>query len=1094
MAKIIDLTKTDGDLVILGKSLVLPNSSEDSQPTPINGSIRFNPTVGAVQVFNAGAWENLGSDGGSGENGGTVTIAQILGLQSALNSKAAVVHGHAISAITGLQAALDNKTSIGHNHGIADITSLTQTLAAKSAVGHGHTFEVKETISVCFPDSPPTNFEVIWTAALTTYFDQNFFGSFGKVEINPTASYVVTIKQNATPVGSITVDPTGAITFASTVAFSVAPGDTLTFVAPARDATLRTLSFTLVGNRNQIQSSADVQLPPDIELIPGPPGPVGPPGVGVATGGLTGQVLLKMSDADGDTGWGPLPGQTVNPSFFFVESPDPSATVFLWTAPTDFIFSDEFAGSVGSIDTTPDQPYVLAARLNGTLIGTITISPTGIFTFATENGAVAVHQGDVLRVVAPPTGTCNGVAVTLNGLISDIGSVNSLNTLALSSNSVNENSPEGTEVATVFNRTAGSTLELVNDAAGRFSLVGNKLYVGATPLDYEAATFHNVTIRESLSGYTTRNTSFTINVNNVLELVLGSMSLATPTLVEATAPGTIISDFIGRTTGSVITLADDAGGRFAVSGGKLVTGATATDFETATTHQITIRELHPDAQNSPRDTVVTVSVTNALEVTLQTLGLTSSIITENAISGVVVGNVTNKSAGSTLQLIDNAGGRFALQGNTIVTGSVPTDYETATSHQITIREIHLDATNTPKDSVIIISVANALETTLGAITLTGTSIVENSPAGTIVGSLSGKSAGSTLTLLNNAGGRFTISGNNIVAGSVPTDYETATSHSITVRETHPDAGNSPRDTNFTVTVSNVLEVSLANLILSPATVTEGTAAGLTVGSIINKTSGSTLTLLDSAGNRFTLSGTTILTGSVATDYETATSHQITIRETHPDAATHDTTITINVNNISEVTLNALTLAASTLTEGSAVGTVVGAIQGGSAGSTITIVNDAGGRFAISGGNLVAGTTLTDYETATSHQITLRETHPDGANSPRDTNLTITITNVLEVTLPALTTNTTHVAENVTAGTIIASITNKTLGSTITLTDDASGHFALNGSGQIVAGATAFDSVATPTLDITLREGHPDATAPGYRDTTITFTVDAAGNL
>ena len=37
--------------------------------------------------------------------------------------------------------------------------------------------------------------------------------------------------------------------------------------------------------------------------IPGPPGPDGEPGPGVPTGGTTGQVLAKASDADHDTHW-----------------------------------------------------------------------------------------------------------------------------------------------------------------------------------------------------------------------------------------------------------------------------------------------------------------------------------------------------------------------------------------------------------------------------------------------------------------------------------------------------------------------------------------------------------------------------------------------------------------------------------------------------------------------------------------------------------------------------------------------------------------------------------------------------------------------
>src|SRR4051812_5540391 len=48
---------------------------------------------------------------------------------------------------------------------------------------------------------------------------------------------------------------------------------------------------------------------------------------------------------------------------------------------------------------------------------------------------------------------------------------------------------------------------------------------------------------------------------------------------------------------------------------------------------------------------------------------------------------------------------------------------------------------------------------------------------------------------------------NIVAGSVSTDYETAASHTITVRETLAGASNSPRDTVLTINVTDVADTS-----------------------------------------------------------------------------------------------------------------------------------------------------------------------------------------------------------------------------------------------------------------------------------------------
>ena len=95
------------------------------------------------------------------------------------------------------------------------------------------------------------------------------------------------------------------------------------------------------------------------------------------------------------------------------------------------------------------------------------------------------------------------------------------------------------------------------------------------------------------------------------------------------------------------------------------------------------------------------------------------------------------------------------------------------------------------------------------------------------------------------------------------------------------------------------------------------------------------------------------------------------------------------------TLSALTLSAATVAENSASGVVVGAIQNRTAGSTLTLTNDAGGRFAISGTNIVTGLVATDYETATSHDITIQESLVGADNTPRSTTLTITVTDVVE---------------------------------------------------------------------------------------------------
>ncbi|MEO6093652.1 MAG: hypothetical protein ABIT04_04250 [Novosphingobium sp.] len=195
-----------------------------------------------------------------------------------------------------------------------------------------------------------------------------------------------------------------------------------------------------------------------------------------------------------------------------------------------------------------------------------------------------------------------------------------------------------------------------------------------------------------------------------------------------------------------------------------------------------------------------------------------------------------------------------------------------------------------------------------------------------------------------------------------------------------------------------------NALAGSFTLAEDAGAGALAGALTGTTASSALSLFDNAGGRVALSGSTIIRGVTALDYETATSHSFIVRETLSGYANspNDTALTLNVTNVFEApSLAALTLSASTISSGAAPGTVVGAIQGATAGSTLSLFDDAGGRFAISGGNLVAGLVATNASTASSHPVTIRETLADSANSPRDSVLTISV--AAAYTLPGLTT-------------------------------------------------------------------------------------------
>lgn len=65
-------------------------------------------------------------------------VADVAGLQTALDGKAAASHSHEISDVNSLQSKLDEKAAVAHTHSIANVTGLQAALDGKSATGHGH--------------------------------------------------------------------------------------------------------------------------------------------------------------------------------------------------------------------------------------------------------------------------------------------------------------------------------------------------------------------------------------------------------------------------------------------------------------------------------------------------------------------------------------------------------------------------------------------------------------------------------------------------------------------------------------------------------------------------------------------------------------------------------------------------------------------------------------------------------------------------------------------------------------------------------------------------------------------------------------------
>ncbi len=103
----------------------------------------------------------------------------------------------------------------------------------------------------------------------------------------------------------------------------------------------------------------------------------------------------------------------------FVAGPVPAATEimrYVCTEPTTF--ADNFTDSRGSIGVNPSATVTLNVYRNASVIGTISISTGGVFTFNTTGASSEVYAaGDYLSVVVatPSDATAANLAFTLKG-------------------------------------------------------------------------------------------------------------------------------------------------------------------------------------------------------------------------------------------------------------------------------------------------------------------------------------------------------------------------------------------------------------------------------------------------------------------------------------------------------------------------------------------------------------------------------------------------------------------------------------------------------------------------------------------------------
>jgi RHS repeat-associated protein len=406
--------------------------------------------------------------------------------------------------------------------------------------------------------------------------------------------------------------------------------------------------------------------------------------------------------------------------------------------------------------------------------------------------------------------------------------------IGLTSNAIAENSSNNAVIANLTtidpDISDTATYSLIDDAQGRFAIVGNELRVAnGSLLDFEANKEHQITISSKDRGGLAVTQTFTIQVTNVNEAPQ-SINLSNSLTPENTLIGSVIGNLatIDPDAGDTHTyslidgVGDGDNNAFTITNNQL-RFQVSPDFEIKSNYALRVKTT--DAGGLSIEKQLTVNITNVNEAPTKLI-LDVDRVGEGSPLGTLIGKLTSTDpdAGDThvYSLIagngdqDNAkfsiaGGAGTIASNELRLNFVP-DFETQSVYRLRVQTKDVGGLTWQQElTVNVLDLPENLPPT--GIGLSNSSIAENSANNALIAKLNttDPDAGNThtYTLLNDAGGRFKLVGNELqVANGALLDFETATSHQIRVRTTDNGTPNLAYEQNLTIGVTNVNEAPL----------------------------------------------------------------------------------------------------------------------------------------------------------------------------------------------------------------------------------------------------------------------------------------------
>ena len=565
--------------------------------------------------------------------------------------------------------------------------------------------------------------------------------------------------------------------------------------------------------------------------------------------------------------------------------------------------------------------------------------------------------------------------------------------------------------------------------------------------------------------------------------------------------------------------------------GQLQTKA-ALDFETKTSYSISV--IATDSDDATDTIPVTIDVTDVNEAPAFASETTTRSVAENTGSGVNIGDAVSATDPDTSDTLEyTLGGTDSASfdiGST--NGQLRTkaalDYERKTSYAVTVS---VSDGNGGTDSIAVtINVTDVAENRPPAFANESTtrSIAENTGPGVNIGSpVSATDPDTTDTLEYSLGGTdsdsFDIgSTNGQLRTKAALDYETKTSHSVTVSVSDGNGGSD--SIAVTINVTDVAENTAPSFSSETTTrsIAENTGSGVDIGDAVFATDPDTTDTLE-----YSLGGTDAssfsinsasgqLRTSAALNYEDTTSYSVTVSVSDGNGGSDSIAVTINITNVNEAPAftdsspASRSIAENTATDQN-IGSAVSATDPDSGDSlTYGLGGTDAASFSIdsSSGQLKTKAAL-DHETKNAYTVIVSVSDSDSLSASITVNISITDVNEApEFTDGASTTR--SVRENSASGENIGSAVAATDpdGNTLTYTlggTDAATFSVVSTSGQLqTSGALDYDTKDSYSVTLTVSDGTlsdtiavtisvDENTAPAFAETSFSERISDIEN-